>query len=61
LFPVLRGTNLYGDPRPWSATTPLPALLSFLNTTKYPASLYFPCRWYADLKARRQDWWLKYL
>ena len=23
--------------------------------------LYFPCRWYADLKARRQDWWLKYL
>jgi uncharacterized membrane protein len=23
--------------------------------------LYFPCRWYAELKARRQDWWLKYL
>jgi len=23
--------------------------------------LYFPSRWYADLKARRQDWWLKYL
>jgi hypothetical protein len=23
--------------------------------------LYFPCRWYGDLKARRQDWWLKYL
>ncbi len=159
LFLVLRGTNLYGDPRPWSATTPMPALLSFLNTTKYPASLsfllmtlgptialiplldrvrgrvahwltifgrvpfwyyvlhiplihalalivsmirlgeaspwlftnhpmgnppppdgytwslgllyivwavaivllYFPCRWYADLKARQRDWWLKYL
>jgi len=159
LFLVLRGTNLYGDPRPWSATTPMPAVLSFLNTTKYPASLsfllmtlgptialvpllgrvrgrvvhwltvfgrvpffyyvlhiplihalalivskirlgqvspwlftnhpmgnppapdgytwslgllylvwagaivllYFPCRWYADLKARRQEWWLKYL
>ena len=159
LFLVLRGSNLYGDPRPWSATTPMPALLSFLNTTKYPASLsfllmtlgptialiplldrargrivhwltvfgrvpffyyvlhiplihalallvskirlgevspwlftnhpmgnppapdgytwslgllylvwavailllYVPCRWYADLKARRQDWWLKYL
>jgi uncharacterized membrane protein len=41
LFLVLRGTNLYGDPRPWSATTPLPALLSFLNATKYPASLSF--------------------
>ena len=25
------------------------------------ALLYLACRWYADLKARRQDWWLKYL
>jgi uncharacterized membrane protein len=47
LFLALRGFNLYGDPRPWSATTqgptgkPMPALLSFLNTTKYPASLDF--------------------
>jgi hypothetical protein len=23
--------------------------------------LYFPCRWFADLKARRTDWWLRYL
>lgn len=159
VFVVLRGTNLYGDPRPWSGTPPLPAWLSFLNTTKYPASLsfllmtlgptialipvldrargrfaewvtvfgrvpffyyllhiplihalaavvskirlgevspwlfanhpmgapdvpegytwslgllylvwaiavvllYFPSRWYADVKARRRDWWLKYL
>ena len=159
LFLVLRGFNIYGDPRPWSATPPMPGLLSFLNTTKYPASLlfllmtlgptialiplldrargrivqwtatfgrvpffyyvlhiplihalavvvslirsgsanpwlftnhpmanppapegytwslgllylvwaiavvalYVPCRWYADLKARRSDWWLKYL
>jgi uncharacterized membrane protein len=22
--------------------------------------MYFPCRWYADLKARRSDWWLRY-
>ncbi|MCI0434382.1 MAG: heparan-alpha-glucosaminide N-acetyltransferase domain-containing protein [Gemmatimonadetes bacterium] len=46
LFLVLRGWNLYGDPRPWGATAPdgrpaMPALLSFLNTTKYPASLSF--------------------
>src|SRR3989454_8317218 len=41
LFLVLRGFNLYGDPRPWSSGTPIPALLSFLNTTKYPASLSF--------------------
>ena len=159
LFLVLRGVNVYGDPRPWSAGGQMPALLSFLNTTKYPASLsfllmtlgptialiplldqargrvaqwltvfgrvpffyyvlhiplihalalvvskvrlgsvspwlftnhpmgnppppdgytwslgllylvwaiavvmiYFPSRWYADLKARRSEWWLKYL
>ncbi|HEX6944259.1 MAG TPA: heparan-alpha-glucosaminide N-acetyltransferase domain-containing protein [Gemmatimonadaceae bacterium] len=48
LFLVLRGFNLYGDPVPWSSAPQpdgrgpqLPALLSFLNTTKYPASLIF--------------------
>jgi uncharacterized membrane protein len=48
LFLVLRGFNLYGDPRPWHAAAqarnglpPMPAWLSFLNTTKYPASLCF--------------------
>jgi uncharacterized membrane protein len=41
LFLVLRGFNLYGDPRPWTAEPTMPALLSFLNTTKYPASLSF--------------------
>ena len=48
LFLVLRGFNLYGDPRPWHAAgegrngaPPLPALFSFLNTSKYPASLCF--------------------
>jgi uncharacterized membrane protein len=47
-FLVLRGFNIYGDPRPWSAALQrpdgspgMPALLSFLNTTKYPASLSF--------------------
>jgi uncharacterized membrane protein len=41
LFLVLRGFNLYGDPQPWSGSGRMPALLSFLNTTKYPASLSF--------------------
>lgn len=48
LFLLLRGFSLYGDPRPWHAAAqgrngfpPMPALLSFLNTTKYPASLCF--------------------
>jgi uncharacterized membrane protein len=34
-FAVLRGLNLYGDPRPWQSG------LDFLNATKYPASLSF--------------------
>jgi uncharacterized membrane protein len=48
LFLVLRGFNLYGDPRPWHAASqarngrpPMPTILSFLNCTKYPASLNF--------------------
>jgi uncharacterized membrane protein len=40
LFLLLRGLNLYGDPRPWTMQ-PLPTPLAFLNTTKYPASLLF--------------------
>ena len=46
LFLVLRGFNLYGDPRPWGHAAdgrrpPMPALFAFLNTSKYPASLLF--------------------
>ncbi len=41
LFLVLRGLNLYGDPAPWSASGEMPALLSFLNSSKYPASFLF--------------------
>jgi uncharacterized membrane protein len=41
LFLLLRGFNLYGDPFPWHRGTRMPALLAFLNTTKYPASLCY--------------------
>jgi uncharacterized membrane protein len=48
LFLVLRGFNLYGDPRPWNAAAQgpngspsMPAILAFLNANKYPASLAF--------------------
>jgi len=40
LFLVLRGFNLYGDPRPWTSGR-FPAPIAFINTTKYPASLSF--------------------
>jgi uncharacterized membrane protein len=39
-FVLLRGINLYGDPRPWVAGR-MPVALAFLNATKYPASLSF--------------------
>jgi uncharacterized membrane protein len=42
LFIMLRGFNLYGEPRAWQAqASPLFSLMSFLNTTKYPPSLHF--------------------
>ncbi len=41
LFLVLRGFNLYGDPRPWAASEEMSGMFAFLNTTKYPASLLF--------------------
>ena len=36
LFVILRSTNIYGDPRPFES-----GVMSFLNTSKYPASLQF--------------------
>ena len=42
-FVLLRWGNVYGDPSPWVSTPddPLRSVLSFLNVTKYPASLQF--------------------
>jgi uncharacterized membrane protein len=57
LFVLLRALDIYGDPRAWhvkpgadaqasaqpkvTPRPPLPVLMRFLNTTKYPASLDF--------------------
>ena len=41
-FFLLRAVNVYGDPHPWSVgRSDWFTLLSFLNCTKYPASLQF--------------------
>jgi uncharacterized membrane protein len=41
-FVVLRATNLYGDPAPWSVQDGfVPTLLSFINCEKYPPSLLY--------------------
>ena len=43
LFLVLRGVDVYGDPRHWHSGggMQIPALFRFINTSKYPASLQF--------------------
>ncbi len=42
LFGLLRATNLYGDPTPWTAQGDVTTtLLSFVNCEKYPPSLLF--------------------
>jgi uncharacterized membrane protein len=45
LFIVLRFSNLYGDPVPWTAQArgSIYTFLSFLNLNKYPPSLLFLC------------------
>ena len=41
-FIVLRATNVYGDPAPWSVQDGfLPTVLSFINCEKYPPSLLY--------------------
>jgi uncharacterized membrane protein len=42
LFILLRGINIYGDPRPWASQKDGTfTFLSFLNVSKYPPSLEF--------------------
>jgi len=42
LFIIIRATNLYGDPNPWTVQdTYVRTILSFLNCEKYPPSLLY--------------------
>jgi uncharacterized membrane protein len=44
VFVLLRATNVYGDPQPWTPqSTALGTVLSFVNCEKYPPSLLFLC------------------
>ncbi len=55
---------LFGD---FDFSPPPPANFGFGLATTYflwllgVTLLYFPCRWFAGVKARRRDWWLSYL
>jgi hypothetical protein len=58
--PWLFTNHPMGNPQPptgyvWS----LPLLYVIWGITI--VLLYFPCRWFAELKAKRNDWWLKYV
>lgn len=44
-------------PAGWAATLPIIYLLWAVVVV----ALYPLCRWYADIKRRRKDWWLRYL
>jgi uncharacterized membrane protein len=44
LFMILRYINVYGDPVPWSPQRNVfYTFLSFINSSKYPPSLFFMC------------------
>jgi hypothetical protein len=58
--PWLFTNHPMGNPPPPDGYTWSLALL-YLVWTIAVVLLYFPSRWFADLKARRSDWWLKYL
>lgn len=43
-FILLRLTNIYGDPRPWTGReTPVQTFMDFMNVEKYPPSLLYMC------------------
>jgi uncharacterized membrane protein len=50
---------MYNPPPPPGYTYSLTALYAITLLTV--TILYFPCKWFADLKARRSDRWLSYL
>lgn len=47
------------NPPPPQAAFSLPIV--YLIWIAVVAVLYLPCRWFANLKARRRDWWISYL
>ena len=50
---------MFNPPPPPGYTYSLAALYAITVLTV--TILYFPCKWFADLKARRSDRWLSYL
>jgi uncharacterized membrane protein len=72
LLAILVGV-IYGQPVSWMWSSPLPMgrptvegyghglPFVYAMTIAVVVLLYFPCRWFAEVKRRRDDWWLRYL
>jgi uncharacterized membrane protein len=58
--PWLIANHPMGNPPP-SDSYPWSLPLLYLVWAITVGLLYVACRWYADLKARRRDWWMTYL
>jgi len=58
---VLRRIPVVTDPGslpPWFGV-PLPGVYAFWAVTV--VLMYFACRWFAEVKGRRREWWMRYL
>ena len=58
--PWLFGNHPMGNPEPPDGYTWSLGLL-YLVWAVVIVALYFACRWYAEIKARKRDWWPSYL
>lgn len=60
LSPWLFTNHPMGNPPPPAGYVWSLPLLYLIWAITIPL-LYFPCRWFAGLKAKKDDWWLKFL
>ena len=60
MSPWLFTNHPAGNPRPPEGYTWSLALLYFVWMVAI-VMLYVACRWFAEVKARKQDWWIRYL
>jgi hypothetical protein len=57
LHPTLFAPFISSPPPGWGFSLPI----VYAIWIAVVASLYYPCKWFAGVKARRRDWWLSYL